>query len=147
MKLLTSIKTGATAVALAASVAAAGFAAPAQAASITLNLGTPGFYFPGGVVVHFGDKDYFKYCWTDSRIITKLEQRGYDHVRIIRSNDDDDHDNKVWVIGRDDDGDWWQMRVDRCTHKVDKIHKLIFKKGWDKHNDLGGVHLQFTYNF
>jgi len=147
MALFTSIKSGIAATALALAMGVGGFAAPAQAAgSITLNFGNPGFGFvaPGGVTVHFGDKGYFKYCLDDDGIINRLENRGYDNVHIIRHNHNDDHSNKVWVVAQDWKGDWYQMRVDRCTHAVDHLRRV------HKHNDHNPFdynHFSFSFNF
>lgn len=147
MAIFNSIKTGAAAAALAIAMAAGGFAAPAQAASITLNLGTPGgfgFVAPGGVTVHFGDARYYKYCLDDDGIEARLEHRGYDNVHVIRHTHDDDWNNKVWVVAQDWKGDWYQMRVDRCTHAVDRLH-LVHKH--NDHNPFDYNHFSFSFSF
>jgi hypothetical protein len=145
MALFTSIKSRAATAALALAMAAGGFAAPAQAAGITLNFGTPGYGFGGsGIHLHFGDQGYFKYCLDDDGIINRLEHKGYDNIHIIRHNHNDDYDNKVWVVAQDWKGDWYQMRVDRCTHAVDRLHRV------HKHNDHNPFdynHFGFTFNF
>jgi hypothetical protein len=140
MTLLSSLKTGLTVAAVAATVAIGGAAAPAQAASITFGFGG----FPGGVHLHFGDPTYYHYCLDDNGIIDRLEHRGYSNVHIIRHNHDDDFDNKVWVVAQDWHGDWYQMRVDRCTHAVDDLHLV------HSHHDHGPFdygHFNFTFNF
>ena len=142
MKLLSSLKTGLTAAAFAASVAMVG-APPAQAASITFGFG--GYGFPGGVHLHFGDPRYYDYCLDDDGIVARLEHRGYSHVHIIRHTHDDDFYNKVWVVAQDWHGDWYQMRVDRCTHAVDDLH-LVHSHDHD-HGYFDYNHFHFTFNF
>jgi hypothetical protein len=142
MKLLSSFKTGLTVAAFAA-VAMAGAAVPAQASSITFGFGGFGG-FPSGVHLHFGDPSYYNYCLEDDGIIDRLEHRGYSYVHIIRHDHDDDFDNKVWVVGQDWHGDWYQMRVDRCTHAVDHLHLV------HSHHDKGNFdygHFSFNFNF
>jgi hypothetical protein len=142
MALLSTIKSTVTAAALALAVGAAGVAAPAQAApSITLNFGSPGFGMTPGVQLHFGGPNYFKYCLNDNGIVDRLENRGYDNVHIIRHNHNDDYDNKVWVVAQNYKGDWYQMRVDRCTHKVDHI-RLVHK-----HNNGNFDFNRFSFSF
>ncbi len=114
-------KAGVVALALAGTAITA---VPAQAASpsfgFSLNFGK---VFPGpggGIVLHFGDKDYFDFCLTNREIIRGLNDRGYSRVKIVRESN---RTNKVWAIGRKH-GDWFQMRIDRCSHKVDQIRKI-----------------------
>ena len=137
MAIFSSIKTGAAAAAIALAVSFGGAAAPAQAASLTFNFGSPGFH------LHFGDPTYYKYCLDDNGIIYRLENRGYDHVHIIRHNHNDDYDNKVWVVAQDRHGNWVQMRVDRCTHAVDHL-RVVHR------HDSGNFdfnHFSFSFNF
>jgi len=143
MKLFSFLKTGLTVTAFAASVAIGGLAAPAQAGSITFNFGGPGPFFPG-MHLHFGDPNYYQYCLDDDQVVERLQHRGYSHVHIIRHNHDDDYGNKVWVVAQDWHGDWYQMRVDRCTHQVDDLHLV------HSHIDHGPFdynHFGFTFNF
>lgn len=117
-----SFKSAAAAAALALAIGAGSFAAPAQAASLTFNFGGPG---PGpGMHFHFGDPKYFKYCLDNDGIENRLERRGWDHVHVIRHNHDDDNNNKVWVVAQDYRGDWYMMRVDRCSHQVDRVRRV-----------------------
>lgn len=99
-------------------------AVPAQAAQPTfgfsLNLGGGNFPGGGGIVLHFGDDDYWDYCLTNRQVIRGLNDRGYSRVKIVKEFN---NSNKVWAIGRKY-GDWFQMRVDRCTHKVDRVREI-----------------------
>ncbi|HEY8946394.1 MAG TPA: hypothetical protein VIM73_19220 [Polyangiaceae bacterium] len=122
--LKTGLRAGVVALALAGSTLVA--TAPVQAQS------NPSFGFSlnfsngqptGGIRLHFGDEDYFDYCRTNSQIIRSLRNKGYRNVQIVRENNRTD---KVWVVARKS-GDWYQMRVDRCTGKVDRIRE-IFRK-------------------
>jgi hypothetical protein len=141
MALFSSIKTGAAAASLALAIAAGGFAAPAQAAvSLSLQFGSPSMH------MHFGDRQYFKYCLSDDGIEARLERRGYDNVHVIRHDNNDDYNNKVWVVAQNYKGDWYQMRVDRCTHAVDKLH-LIHKHQKHEHQEFDFNRFSFTYNF
>src|SRR5689334_17336486 len=114
--LLNTLKAGVVALALAGTAIAA---VPAQAASPTfgfsLNFGN-NFGNNGGIVLHFGDDDYFDFCLTNGQIIKALNNKGYYKVKIVKESNSS---NKVWAIGRKN-GDWYQMRVDRCTGKVDQ---------------------------
>jgi hypothetical protein len=97
--------------------------APAQAAvSFQLNFGT---FMPGPppgphVVFRFGTPDYFRYCMSDSQIFRSLRNAGYRDVDIVRHQNST---NKVWATARKK-GHWYQMRVDRCTGKVDRITQI-----------------------
>lgn len=144
MNLLTSLKSAGIAAGLALAIGVA----PAMAApSVTFSFGGPGPgpYFGGGpgIHLHFGDPKYFKYCLDDDGIEWGLEHKGWDHVHVIRHNHNDDWDNKVWVVAQDYKGDWYQMRVDRCTHKVDKVHLVhLHNKGPFNFNNF-----HFTFSF
>ena len=138
MTLSTALKTGFRAgiVALALGGTALVAAAPVQAATpnfgFQLNFGGPG---PGGgIVLHFGDDNYFDYGLTNGQIRSALRNKGYRDVRIVRESN---NTNKVWAIGRKS-GDWWQMRVDRCTHKVDRVKKIF-------RNSNNSFNLTFTF--
>ena len=123
-----ALKAGIVALALAGGALAA---VPAQAVSPTfgfsLNFGNifPG---PGGnIVLHFGDDDYWHYCLTNKQILNALNNKGYYRVKIVKESNSS---NKVWAIGYRN-GDWYQMRIDRCTHKVDQVKEIhpIFNGG------------------
>jgi hypothetical protein len=139
-----SLKSAAVAAGLALAIGAGGFAAPTQAASLTFNFGGGGMG-PGGPGVHFrfGDPRYFNYCLDDDGIENRLERRGYDNVHVIRHNHNDDYDNKVWVAAQDYRGDWYMMRVDRCTHEVDRVRRV------HRHNegDFDPNNFHFSFSF
>ena len=122
MNLLTTLKAGVVALALAGTAMAA---VPAQAASpnfgFSLNFGGGNNFGPGGgIVLHFGDDNYWDYCLTNKQIARGLADRGYSRVRIVRESN---RNNKVWAVGRKG-GDWYQMRIDRCSHKVDQVKEI-----------------------
>ncbi len=135
--ILSTLKAGVVALALAGTALAA---APVQATEpsfgFSLNFGN---VFPGpggGIVLHFGDNDYWDFCLTNREIIRGLNDRGYSRVKIVKESN---NTNKVWAIGRKH-GDWFQMRVDRCTHKVDQVREIhpIDRNG-------NSFHLTFTF--
>ena len=132
--ILTTLKAGVVALALAGTALAA---VPAQAASPTfgfsLNLGGGGSN--GGIILHFGDDNYWDVCYTNKQIIKGLNNSGYSQVKIVKEYNSS---NKVWAIGKRH-GDWWQLRVDRCTGKVDRIKK-IYPKG-----STNSFNLTFTF--
>jgi hypothetical protein len=96
--------------------------APAQAAppnfGFSLQFGnqTP----HGGVFLNFGDRDYFKYCLSDRQIESGLRKKGYRNIQEVR---EERRTNKVWYVARKS-GDWYQLRVDRCTGKVDRVREI-----------------------
>jgi hypothetical protein len=130
--ILNTLKAGVVALALAGGAFAA--AVPAQAASPTfgfnLNFGGP------GIVLQFGDDDYWDYCMTNKQIVYGLNDAGYSKVKIVKESNSS---NKVWAIGRMG-LKWYQMRVDRCTHKVDQV-KRIYPL------DNGGNSFNLTFTF
>lgn len=134
--ILNTLKAGVVALALAGTALTA---VPAQAASPTfgfsLNLLGGGGGNNGGIVLHFGDDNYFDVCFTNKQIIRGLRNAGYSQVRIVKENNSTD---KVWAIGKRK-GDWWQMRVDRCSGKVDRIKQIYPKGGSNSFN------LTFTF--
>lgn len=134
MILLNTLKAGVVALALAGTALAA---VPAQAASPTfgfsLNLLGGG---NGGIVLHFGDDDYWDYCLTNKQIIAGLNNKGYSKVKIVKESTSS---NKVWAIGRKD-YEWYQLRIDRCTHEVDQV-KHIYPI------DNNGLHFNLTFTF
>lgn len=95
-------------------------AMPAQAASPTFSFQFGIGGFPNGVQLHFGDDDYFDYCMTNRQIVRALRNAGYRDVQIVREGN---QWNKVIAVGRKN-GFWYQMRVDRCTGKVDRVQKV-----------------------
>jgi hypothetical protein len=124
MNLSTTLKTGIRAGIVALALGGTALvAAPVQAAQpnfgFQLNFGNGGFG-NGGIVLHFGDDNYFDYCLTNSQIRSALRGKGYSQVKVVKESNST---NKVWVIYRDD-GDWFQARVDRCTHKVDRVEEI-----------------------
>jgi hypothetical protein len=131
---MNGIRAGLLAVALGGTAIAG--AAPAQAAvGFQLNFGGPG---PGpgpGVHLRFGMPNYFDFCLTNSQIRRELRQNGYRNVDIIRENNRTD---KVWAVGKKR-GDWFLMRVDRCTGRVDRIREV------DAPDRKG--HFNFTFSF
>jgi hypothetical protein len=128
MSLTTAIKAGVVALALSATALVA---LPAQAAppsfSFSLNLGGPGFpIYPvkPGIILHFGDPDYFNYCLSDKQVRNLVRDNDFSHVKVSKY---ENKYNKVWVIAQsDDDDEWYMMRVDRCSGKVDKIHSIDY---------------------
>ena len=123
MTLSTKLKTGLRAgvVALALGGSALMGAAPAQAAiGFNLSFGN-GPFMPGpGVVLRFGSPNYFNYCKTNNQIRAALRSNGYSNVDIVREMNSS---NKVWAVGRKH-GVWYELRVDRCTGKVDRVSKV-----------------------
>lgn len=140
MTLSTSLKTTMRAgvVALALAGTAIGGIAPVQAASaqptfgFSLNFGGNGP--KGGIQLNFGDKDYFKWCLTNTQIKSGLRNAGYRDVRIVRESN---NTNKVYVVAQKR-GDWYSMRVDRCTRKVDRVQEI-------ERNRNGSFTLNFSF--
>jgi hypothetical protein len=134
--LKTSLRAGVVALALAGSAFVT--TAPVQAQSnpafgFSLNFGNQ--QQPrGGITLHFGDDDYFDSCMTNSEIRQGLRNRGYRDVRIVRESN---NSNKVYAVGRKN-GDWYSMRVDRCTGKVDRIREI-------RRNSNGSFNLSFSF--
>lgn len=114
MMILNTLKAGVVALAIAGSA----LAVPAQAATFSLNLLGGGGN--GGIVLHFGDDDYFDFCLTNKQIIAGLNNKGYSKVKIVKESNKTD---KVWAIGRKN-FHWYQMRIDRCTGKVDQVKEI-----------------------
>ena len=142
MTLSTTLKTGLRAGVVALALAGTALVAvPAEAAQpnfgFQLNFGNGGFFGGpnGGIVLHFGDDNYFDYCLTNSQVRSALRNKGYSQVKIVKESN---NTNKVWVVYRDD-GDWYQARVDRCTGKVDHVDQ-IYPKGPDN-----SFNLTFTF--
>lgn len=136
-----SLRAGVVAVALVGATLAG--SAPAQAqVGFQLNFGDfrPGPPPPPGrgpsIVLRFGSPDYFKYCMSDSQIFRSLRNSGYRDVDIVRSQNSS---NKVWATARKKTH-WYQMRVDRCTGKVDRITQI------DKYRKPNGS-FNLTFSF
>ena len=131
-------------VALALAGTALGSVAPAQAQSnpsfgFSLNFGGgpsagPSAGPKGGIHLQFGDKNYFKYCLTNSQIERGLSNKGYRDVQIVRESRRDD---KVYVVARKG-RDYYSMRVDRCSGKVDQVREV-------RRNRNGGFNLTFNF--
>jgi hypothetical protein len=140
MSMITTMKTGLRAGVVALALAGTALVAvPAQAAQPTfgfsLNFGNFGGG-NGGIVLHFGDDDYWDFCRTNSQIRSALRNAGYSQVKIVKESN---NTNKVWAIGKKH-GDWYQMRVDRCTGKVDRIKEIY-------PIDNGGNSFNLTFTF
>lgn len=140
MNLLTTLKAGVVALALAGTAMAA---VPAQAQQsqfgFNLNFGNNfgnNFGSGGGIVLKFGDDDYFDYCLTNRQIVRGLNDRGYSNVKIVRESN---NSNKVYAVGRDD-GRWYQLRIDRCTYKVDQVKRIY-------PSNNGGNSFNLTFSF
>jgi hypothetical protein len=97
--------------------------APAQAqVGFQLNFGT---FMPGpppgpNVTLRFGTPNYFKYCMSNSQVRRALRNSGYRDVDIVRESNST---NKVWAVARKK-SHWYQLRVDRCSGKVDRIREI-----------------------
>jgi hypothetical protein len=136
-----SLRAGVVAVALAGTALVG--AAPAQAQSspnfgFSLNFGNGGGFGmgpKGGITLHFGDRNYFKYCLSNSQIRSALRDKGYRNVQIVREQNSS---NKVWAVGQKR-GDWYSMRVDRCTGKVDRVREVERRRN-------GTFNLSFSFN-
>jgi hypothetical protein len=125
MTLSKLFKAGAVAIALSATALAA---VPAQAApqfsfqfgvgnGFGFGFGGPQYFGQNGITLQFGDPNYYQYCLTDTQVKWALKNNGYAQVKIVKYYNST---NKVLAIGWKN-GDWWQMRVDRCTGKVDHV--------------------------
>lgn len=132
----TGLRAGVVAIALAGSTLA--MTAPVQAQSngsfgFSLNFGN-NQQPRGGITLNFGDRDYFDVCMTNSQVVRGLRNKGYRDVRIVREQNRND---KVWVVARKS-GDWWSMRVDRCSGKVDRVREI-------ERNRNGSFTLNFSF--
>jgi len=137
MTLTNTLKTGLRAGVVALTLAGAGaMAVPAQAASPNIDFSINfGLQSPkGGITMRFGDRDHRRVCLSDSQIRSGLNRNGYRDVRIVRQ---DRHSNKVLAVAQKR-GDWYSMRVDRCTGKVDQVRKVQRNRG-------GSFNLKFTF--
>ena len=127
MSMMTTVKAGLVAIALAATSMVA---LPAQAASFTLNLGGPGFGFglytvKPGITLHFGDPDYFHYCMNDKQVVKYVNRQDeFTKTKIAKYQN---KYNKVWVVTYDVyDDEWVQARVDRCDGDIDHIQPIDY---------------------
>jgi hypothetical protein len=130
MTILSTLKsTGRAAILAIALGATALTAAPAYAQrgggpglSFELNLGGGG----GGFSIQGGDSsrrgggggDFSLFCLSNSQIRSGLRDYGFRNVDIGRSLGN----NRVRVTARYD-GDWYSMRVNRCTGRVDQVRR------------------------
>ncbi|RYE08691.1 MAG: hypothetical protein EOP22_12265 [Hyphomicrobiales bacterium] len=144
MTLNTALKNGLRAGLVAVVMAGTAVAgvAPVQAQSnsnfgFSLNFGNGGFGMSprGGITLQFGDRDYFRYCLSNSKIRAELRDNGYRNVQIVRESN---NTNKVWAVGQKR-GNWYSMRVDRCSGKVDRIREI-------ERNRNGSFNLRFSFN-
>lgn len=142
MDMLHTFKTSARAAAIALALGATAFTAmPAQAAptsSFSLQLGNGGMQFGngnGGITLFFGNgNNYINYCLTNGQVKAQLMQKGFKNVQIVKKL----NNNRVVAVGRYY-GTWYEMRVDRCTGKVDKVKKL------KKQNIQNGFSITLTF--
>lgn len=63
-----------------------------------------------------------------------IRNKGYRNVQIVREQNRND---KVWVVASKR-GDWFSMRVDRCTGKVDRVREI-------NRNRNGSFNLSFSF--
>jgi hypothetical protein len=118
-----ALRAGVVAVALVGASLAG--AAPAQAqVGFQLNFGDFRAGPPSGhgpnVTLRFGSPDYFRYCMDDRQIFRSLRNAGYRDVNIVRSQNST---NRVLATARKKNH-WYQLRVDRCTGRVDRITQI-----------------------
>ncbi|MEO6394702.1 MAG: hypothetical protein ABIO40_02190 [Devosia sp.] len=128
MNMLNTIRTTGRAALVAVALGATAFTTmPAQAApqssfSLSLNGGGMQFNNGGNITLQFGNGDFFNYCLTNNQIEKQLRAKGFKSVEVVKKL----NNRKVLAIGRYN-GVWYEMRVDRCTGKVDKVKKLYKK--------------------
>lgn len=136
MTLLSTLKIAGRAAVVASTLGVAALAAaPAQAAppnfSFSFNFGNgggPGMYFNYGG----GPK---KLCLSNRQIIWQLRNYGFRNVQIVRSRD-----VRVIVVAQWH-GDWYQLRVNRCTGKIERRLPLKFKGPGGK----GGFNITLSF--
>ena len=132
MTMLNTLKSTGRAALVAVALGATAFTAmPVQAApqsSFSLQLN-------GGNGMQFGNDDFFNYCLTNKQIRYALQDYGFTKVQIVKKI----NDRKVVVVASYH-GVWYEMRVDRCTGKVDKVKKL-------KKQFYNGSNFSFTITF
>ena len=71
------------------------------------------------IQLRFGDDGYRDRRLTNSQVVRGLEWRGFDNVKIVKKLSN----KKVVAIGKWGRS-WYEMRVDTCTGKVDKVKKV-----------------------
>lgn len=141
MTLLTTLKAGGRAAAVAAALGTAALvAAPAQAAPPNFNFsldfnnngGGPGIYF------NYGNSPKKRLCLSDRQIVRQLRHEGFSRIRFV-----DNKGYRVRLVARWH-GDWYQLVVDRCTGKI-RQRPFVFKG----HGDPGPGDFKFglTLNF
>lgn len=121
MDMLHTLKSSTRAAVVAIALGASAFTAlPAQAAptsSFTLQLGNGG-QSGGNITLQFGN-NFLNFCLTNGQIKAQLYNHGFRKIEIVKKL----NSRKVVAVARYY-GTWYEMRVDRCTGKVDKIKKL-----------------------
>ena len=126
MSMISVLKTGGRAALVAVALSASALVAmPAQAAgpNITfgLQLGTGGGFGGNGIFLNFNNGPQLL-CLSDKQIRAQLREEGWEMPKIVKKLSD----RKVVVIAYWDE-DPYQMRVDRCTGKVDKVRPVQVK--------------------
>jgi hypothetical protein len=115
MNLLTTMKAGGRAAAVAAALSTAALlAAPAQAAPPSVNFSLQfgnGFGGPG-VFFNYGNTKKKKLCLSDKQIYWQLGHQGFSRIKIVHEKG-----YKVIVVARWH-GDWYQLLIDRCSGKI-----------------------------
>ena len=126
MTIHTSLKTFGRAALVAAALSATALAAmPAQAAppppnfNFSLQLGGPSMTFGGGGIQLQLGNGPTQWCLSNSQIRYMLKDDGWKNPKIVKELSS----TKVIAVAMWYD-DWYQMRVDRCTGKVDKVKPL-----------------------
>jgi len=126
MAILNTLKTSGKAAVVALVMGSTAMVAlPAQAAgptpsfSFSFGVGN-GFQPHPGVQLQFGDRDYYDYCLSNRQIVRLLSGAGYRDAQVVK---EDNRHNKVIAVARKG-SNWYQMRVDRCTGKVDRVTRL-----------------------
>ena len=135
MSITSTLKTGARATLVAVSLAAATFAAaPANAAppppnmNFSLQFGNGfhgnGFGYGGnGVQLRFGNGPA-RWCLSDQQIRWQLQQQGWRNAQVVKRVSQD----RVVAVAMKR-GDWYEMRVDRCTGNVDRVRPVYQRNG------------------
>jgi hypothetical protein len=130
MTMIETFKNTGRAAVVALALGATAFAAvPAQAApsssfSLSLNGGSGNSvtFGNGNVQLHFGDYDDYYSCLTNSQVKKGLAKYGFKQIDIVKKLKGD----RILVVAKHG-GSWYEMRVDKCSGKVDKVKKLKWK--------------------
>jgi hypothetical protein len=134
MTMIDTFKNTGRAAVVALALGATAFAAvPAQAApsssfSLSLNGGNgSGITFGtgnghGSVQLHFGNGNYGYKCYTNNQVEKALGKYGFRQADVVKKLKGD----RVLVVAKHQ-GTWYEMRVDKCSGKVDKVKKLKWK--------------------